>query len=931
MNSAKELAYRLRQQSVLAEFGRLALEASTVDDLLDAAVSLCAEGMGAQFSKAAEFLPDRNVLRVRAGVGWKPGVVGREILDAGTSVDYAFRTGAPVITEHPADGLKFHSAPIWAAHGIKRTLVVPVPLGSGRSWGTLGTDSPEESGRWDEADVEFMTGMARLLGVAIERQEAMDARDRLRLLQKALPTSHLVLAPDLTIEEASEAFLKATQLRRENVVGKNVFQSISDAPEENVLIDPCSLRESLQRVLAARAPDRVRVNRHDMRGPNGEFEARWWGFLNLPVLGPDGEVLHIIHQVEDLTAVMLEREQAAEARAGEAQLRILAENIPGMVFEFDREGRNTFVNERYTAYTGLPYGALLGHGWRQVLHPEDADWAVAGPESVRAGRPFEDECRIRRSDGAWRWFLIRISPFRTVEGRVEKGIGICIDITEKRRAEELQRESEQLFRELADSVPQLVWMANSEGSVYWYNQNWYSYTGMSAEESADWGWMKPIHPDHLDRVIGSVQDALKTGEPFRATFLMRSANGGYRWVISRALASKDSEGRVTRWFGTNTDVTEQMETQELLRTLLKEVSHRVKNSLSLVSGLLKLHARTLQNDDGRRALEEASLRVIAVASVHDQLWRSADTREIDLQSFLSDLCASIAEAAPGHKTVCGIEPAVVSTELAVPIGLFVNELLTNAYKYAYPEGQEGEVRLLGTSEPDGRYRLEVADSGRGLPADFDPAEIAKRGKSFGMQVITSLAVQLGGELTTRSAGPGASFSLVFPLSPLADNLNGAHSDVSKLLIGHFLEELRLQNPQLSDLLLKPLLAYLLAAHEAADGDLELIVILLIIAIRSVEHPDFNKLSITDRLGEVPVFPTIGVNTSSIAYSSGIPLETVRRKVERLVAKGWIVRRGRNLHFTAKGFRDLKSARDAGELLAVRYYNVIREESSKFVQ
>jgi PAS domain S-box-containing protein len=543
---------------------------------------------------------------------------------------------------------------------------------------------------------------------------------------------------------------------------------------------------------------------------------------------------------------------------------------------------------------------------------------------VRAGRPFEDECRIRRADGAWRWFLVRISPLPTVGGRVERGIGICIDVTEKHRAAELQRESEQLFRDLAESVPQLVWMADPEGSVYWYNRNWYRYTGLSEEGSAGWGWIKPIHPDNADRVVGSVQHALQTGEIFEDTFPMRSAKGDYRVFLSRGLPSKDAEGRVTRWFGTNTDVTEQLEAQELLRTLLQEVTHRVKNSLALVSSLLNLQARGLEGDV-RSALEDAALRVIAVASVHDQLWRSAGAREIDLQPFLSDLCASVAATAPSRTTVWRIEPAIIDTELAVPVGLFVNELLTNAYKHAYAQGEEGEVRVLGTREPDGRYRLEVADSGRGLPPGFDPAEAGKRGKSLGMRVISSLARQLGGELMTKSGGPGASFSVVFPLSSPVDD---RPRRPRRPLIGDFLDELRLRNPQLSDLLLDPLLAYLLAARKAADGDLELIIILLMIAIRAVAHPDFKKLSMPERLEEVAVFPSLGVNTSSIAHSSGIPLETVRRKVERLVQQGWIVRRGRDLHFTAKAFRELKSVRDAEELLAVRYYDILREETVK---
>ena len=151
-------------------------------------------------------------------------------------------------------------------------------------------------------------------------------------------------------------------------------------------------------------------------------------------------------------------------------------------------------------------------------------------------------------------------------------------------------------------------------------------------------------------------------------------------------------------------------------------------------------------------------------------------------------------------------------------------------------------------------------------------------------------------------------------------------------MNQLLETLRTQNPQLPDLLLKPLLAFLLAARELSpcepgSGDLELNIILLVIAIRSVEHPDFSSLP-RERLEDRPVFPSLGVNTHSIAESSGIPRETVRRKVAKLVRNGWIARRGSTLHFTSQGFRETSLVREAMECLALEYGEVIRKELAK---
>jgi hypothetical protein len=138
-----------------------------------------------------------------------------------------------------------------------------------------------------------------------------------------------------------------------------------------------------------------------------------------------------------------------------------------------------------------------------------------------------------------------------------------------------------------------------------------------------------------------------------------------------------------------------------------------------------------------------------------------------------------------------------------------------------------------------------------------------------------------------------------------------------------LEERRAQAPQVADALLNPLLAYLVIAREVAGGDLDRNIILLAVAIRAIEHPEFAALPEAARLDRASVFPTLGVNTSSIAESSGIPRETVRRKVADLVRRGWIARDGANLHFTGGGFGELTRIREARERLAMKYYEIIR--------
>jgi PAS domain S-box-containing protein len=142
------------------------------------------------------------------------------------------------------------------------------------------------------------------------------------------------------------------------------------------------------------------------------------------------------------------------------------------------------------------------------------------------------------------------------------------------RTEEL-RESESQFRTLANSIPQLAWMANPDGSVSWYNQRWNDYTGAVLEKLQGWEWQKFHHPEHVGRVVESVQRACETGEPWEETSPLLGKDGRYRWFLSRAIPIRDSHGTVVRWFGTSTDISGQIAAEQQIRSLNNELGQRV--------------------------------------------------------------------------------------------------------------------------------------------------------------------------------------------------------------------------------------------------------------------------------------------------------------------------------------------------------------------
>ena len=203
--------------------------------------------------------------------------------------------------------------------------------------------------------------------------------------------------------------------------------------------------------------------------------------------------------------------------------------------------------------------------------------------------------------------------------------------------------------------------------------------------------------------------------------------------------------------------------QEALRhqaLLTREMSHRVKNSLTSVVSLLRVQARTAQSHDVKNALQDASLRVSTIAEVHDHLWRSSHVGFVELADFMTGLCKKLRGNTGRHTLHCHADPMLISADHAIPLGLLINELVTNAVKYAYPEGS-GAIEVTAR-EVGGHLHVEVSDHGAGLPEGFD---IDQPRSSLGFKVVGGMVRQLLGHLTIGSDRKGTRFLLDLPILP----------------------------------------------------------------------------------------------------------------------------------------------------------------------
>ncbi|MBY0230848.1 MAG: PAS domain-containing protein [Gemmataceae bacterium] len=333
-----------------------------------------------------------------------------------------------------------------------------------------------------------------------------------------------------------------------------------------------------------------------------------------------------------------------------------------------------------------------------------------------------------------------------------------------RRSDRLRREAEERYRFLADALPHMVWTLRPDLSNEFLNARALEFSGWTMERLRREGWAALIHPDDLPAMREALAGPQARGEAHEAESRLLRHDGQWRRVLSRAVPVKDAQGRVVRWVGTTTDIHDAWLDKERLRqlaaereTLLREVHHRVKNNLQVVSSLLRLPGA---HPEAEAVLRECRDRVRSIALIHERLYHSPSCAGIELSGYLRGLAAHLFRA---YRTdegrvsfVLEGEEMRLGLELAVPCGLILNELLSNSLRHGFGEGKAGTLRVRLSHGP-AEWSLEVADDGAGFPAAVDPAAP----RSFGLRLVADLVEQLHGSLRF-GGGPGASVLVRFP-------------------------------------------------------------------------------------------------------------------------------------------------------------------------
>ena len=339
------------------------------------------------------------------------------------------------------------------------------------------------------------------------------------------------------------------------------------------------------------------------------------------------------------------------------------------------------------------------------------------------------------------------------------------------------QKSEDRFKLSMDATKDGLWDLDVASGIAYYSPAYYRILGYEPGEFPAIGdsWKDLIHPDDLDRAAKSDSDCISgVIDSIDLDYRMRSKDGAWKWIRARGkCVERDGNGRAVRMVGTHVDISERKEVEKRLtrnlaekEILLREVHHRVKNNLNIISSLLNLQATTVKTpEEAIAAFKNSCDRIVAMSLVHEELYKSRDYASVDMGVYLENLIDQLQESyglGDGIRLEMDAGEIRLDVNVSIPCGLILNELITNAFKYAFPEGRSGTIRVSLAESADGKVEIRVVDDGIGLPQELIEPR-ADDGGSLGLTLVRLLVEQLGGTMEV-TVGNGTRFLIRFPKS-----------------------------------------------------------------------------------------------------------------------------------------------------------------------
>lgn len=478
----------------------------------------------------------------------------------------------------------------------------------------------------------------------------------------------------------------------------------------------------------------------------------------------------IERQVEERTADLAHANRQLEVFHAEAlsQLAGIVKSSDDAIVGMTLNGIVLSWNAGAERIYGYTAEEAIGRSISLLCLPDRLDEVPTMLDRIARGEHVRNlETVQRRKRGELIDVSLTISPVKDADGGVVGASAISRDITQRKRIESALRESEARFRMMADTAPVMVWMAGADTHCTFVNKRWLEFTGRTLEEEIGDAWITGVHPQDLSRCQESYHNAFKTEQPFTMEYRLRRADGEYRWVLDTGVPLFESNGRFAGYIGTCMDLTERKEMEDQLRkavkekeSLLREVHHRVKNNLQVISSLLNLQCASVKDPQIVQLFRECQVRITSIALLHETLHRSSDLSRIRMDDYMRTLTGHLFRSYGVDNAMIRLELRVADVELDIDTGLtcglIIDELVSNCLKHAFPAGRGGQITIDLHENDDHTFTLRVGDDGVGIPRDG----VLNNPDSLGLELVFLMAEKLEGAIELQS-GYGTEWGIRF--------------------------------------------------------------------------------------------------------------------------------------------------------------------------
>ncbi|MFO7890359.1 MAG: PAS domain S-box protein [bacterium] len=598
----------------------------------------------------------------------------------------------------------------------------------------------------------------RALGVHIDINERKQAEEALRSAEREKEiilnslVEHVVYHDkEMKIKWTNQPACESVDSTREELTGRYCYEIWHQRTE---LCPNCPVIKAMKT---------KKVQEAEKSTPDG----RVWFIRGYPVQNEQGEIVGGIELTLDIT----EKKQSENALfESEERYRAVVENSQNGILIVGEDFKFIYVNDTLCSILGRKHEEIIDHDFREFLDKESKLLVEDRYLKRQRGEkiPHRYEFNIIRKDGEKRHVEISSTIVKDSQNR-KKTIAQILDITDRKRAEKGLRESEAKYRSLIENSNDAIYLLyNRKFEII--NKKFEELLGVTYKDvqKPDFDFMDLVKPeDHP--LIKKRMDKVSRGENVVSRYQFTAVRPDGRELILEASVSYIPYKQGTATQGILRDMTERIRTENQIRkslkekeVLLKEIHHRVKNNLNVVTSLLNLQSAKLHTKkQAIEAFKESKDRIYVMAMVHEKLYQSGNFSEIDMKKYTIPLVRNLFTIyLPAAKITYDIkiDNVKININKAIPCGLLLNELITNALKHAFKGRSKGKIIITFHQLKQGQYEIMVKDNGVGLPEDIN----VKKVDSLGLKLISILTEQLEGKLSI-TAKNGSQFKIVFPV------------------------------------------------------------------------------------------------------------------------------------------------------------------------